>query len=1262
MITERRTQERISSEQAATLYLESGESYACVIADFCGQGMYITYTANALGLSEDNRVIRVSFVDELGKEFFVNAEPRHVTSQAAGLRFLNSYPHVVENLTKRFANRETPDISAVHRLVIERCLQQSDIAITAALEGVLPEIVQSFQQSAIKASTDQDANARMSIAERVEKHSSSIISKARNDILSFDSLALEFSQHEENESNLSIIEKVEFEDWLIARVLITRLESHFRTDLLLLKMRTDAMNYNSPIASSSPLGPERAVYAFRSAIHHFVNDPTLEKLAFKLYEKALHGVLDELYQKLNSTLEAEGILADKSLSSLAKEKVVSPDLPESKDSEPSVEDEALNDSAQTTASNASVNAKPASETSGPIVDSVSESNSSQQSPSSSQANRPFGYRQQSLNHAGVDQGNISASNITGKSSPVEPGVDQEQIKEAQSFSIFRNILSSFSSKKTAQIDDSVSAFSSNELNEGLAQKQIPTRSLDSDGEALSLLSRVLQSLNTGEDEEKALSHEQQGQVDVIDRFFGSLQNNPRISSEGKQHLFRLEIPVLRQLLENDTFFEDQNSPLRDVLNRIAKLGAQGNRLGRVGHQKISALLERISTELNENPGVIDEVKTELDALMVKQHSQYLKNVERVATAADNAHRLEDIRAELEQRIVYLLDGDVPVAVEEMLNSGWLDFLQLEAVKHGIDSDQVKNGFQALNALIQFGRKPESGFEAKKYVPFIQQGLMQISGGQDVAKSVRESLKNLVLDAQHNQHKMIPGQTLPLVSDIKKADRENTNKEKSERLVPWIKRAKSIPLNAWMRFDKDGESTQFIRLVWIAKGYSKFVFVNHQGLKVIELGLLKLSEYLKLQSITPDPNYDQSLVKQGLDDMVKDVYERLALGASTDQLTGLQTEDEFRGNVRRRMQSGERTSPCAMMLIRCLLGELPESLENKAVEAIGEVLRNFEADQASVARLNRYDFAIFISGKTLNEQIAQAKEIAGRTAQIGVEFDTPFVVLSSEVRGYLGFHNERSLLSSAEQSLRKIDRKVSGDVQVELSQTESASSRFAIDDLSYFQVMAQPVKNLSNNPISDHLALSCIESDADSNYLAVNKDEGVSINSWWLNYIDARLNQNDIGVGRIPIHSSAFFDENFSQSLQKVLMKGHIAADDLWFEIYDLDSVSNPYLVADLMMDLQNLGVKFSLAGYGTKQCSPDLVELLPIDSVTMAANTLQSSQELEETERSLIELAQHFGKLVIVSNVDSAIAMQKAKIQGADFAQGERVGPAKEYS
>ncbi|WP_197473808.1 DUF1631 family protein, partial [Oleiphilus sp. HI0066] len=108
------------------------------------------------------------------------------------------------------------------------------------------------------------------------------------------------------------------------------------------------------------------------------------------------------------------------------------------------------------------------------------------------------------------------------------------------------------------IDYSVSAFSSNELNEGLAQKQIPTRSLDSDGEALSLLSRVLQSLNTGEDEEKALSHEQQGQVDVIDRFFGSLQNNPRISSEGKQHLFRLEIPVLRQLLENDTFFEDQN--------------------------------------------------------------------------------------------------------------------------------------------------------------------------------------------------------------------------------------------------------------------------------------------------------------------------------------------------------------------------------------------------------------------------------------------------------------------------------------------------------------------------------------------------------------------------------------------------------------------------------------------------------------------------------------------------------------------------------
>ena len=47
----------------------------------------------------------------------------------------------------------------------------------------------------------------------------------------------------------------------------------------------------------------------------------------------------------------------------------------------------------------------------------------------------------------------------------------------------------------------------------------------------------------------------------------------------------------------------------------------------------------------------------------------------------------------------------------------------------------------------------------------------------------------------------------------------------------------------------------------------------------------------------------------------------------------------------------------------------------------------------------------------------------------------------------------------------------------------------------------------------------------------------------------------------------------------------------------------------------------------------------------------------DKEDESLIDIAHHFGKEVLVTDIDSAIGLQRAERQGADFAQGERVAP-----
>ncbi|WP_156494980.1 DUF1631 family protein, partial [Oleiphilus sp. HI0128] len=112
------------------------------------------------------------------------------------------------------------------------------------------------------------------------------------------------------------------------------------------------------------------------------------------------------------------------------------------------------------------------------------------------------------------------------------------------------------------------------------------------------------------------------------------------------------------------------------------------------------------------------------------------------------------------------------------------------------------------------------------------------------------------------------QDLPETED----DLVQRNLTKSQELKTWILKAKSIETGTWLQLEREGKEPQYMRLVWIAKGYSKFVCVNHQGMKVIELGLLKFATYLRDRRISLDFDYELPMVNQSLDNMVAEVYD------------------------------------------------------------------------------------------------------------------------------------------------------------------------------------------------------------------------------------------------------------------------------------------------------------------------------------------------------------------------------------------------------
>ena len=128
-----------------------------------------------------------------------------------------------------------------------------------------------------------------------------------------------------------------------------------------------------------------------------------------------------------------------------------------------------------------------------------------------------------------------------------------------------------------------------------------------------LRERVVEKIRESGD--NRLDDEQQGTLDVVDRFFRSVVESPKLSDYAQQRMRQLEVPVLKVVMRDPGVFDDQESPVRGVMNRLAQLGVKGGRLNPVVQRRVDELVHRITTDFEQDTGVFEHTVQELDTLI-----------------------------------------------------------------------------------------------------------------------------------------------------------------------------------------------------------------------------------------------------------------------------------------------------------------------------------------------------------------------------------------------------------------------------------------------------------------------------------------------------------------------------------------------------------------------------------------------------------------------------------------------------------------------
>ncbi|MDO6441420.1 DUF1631 family protein [Marinobacter sp. 2_MG-2023] len=1253
---ERRSSPRKPIKLAAQIDLGRGESWPCQISDFCPEGLFVRYSG------ETSRKLDRAFASATPSELIVRfrdldgrrRHELHVSvvrriDGAMGVNFTRTNPEAVAAMLKQCGGSHDQERASL-RAPSERVqfvLHQSARAVIQHIEPLMDtcfvQMAAALKDAAHKAKNDQQANEMMDFSGQIQARQRVIWHQIARALES----PLKPAPKGFPGSELSMVDKGEFEDWLTIRVMVTKADTLYRKDLLQLKLRLDKLGIANATGHHNPLGPSLVCESFHSGLSQLKASREVEKICLKAFEQSVLLHLGPLYKELNDILVRHGVLPELDLSKYLSEQAVG-----------------------------SAQSKTTPDTSEP------EPNQEETEPKASQPHTSAAAATQSQNNPAACAADPSPNRDTGS---VKTRLGSEFRGYAQAaqtaFATVRNLLGTLAASRATRGETEPAPFpvnaqpmTSGELQRELQQLQ--AEPVASASNVIPLRERVVEKvLESGE---KKLDDEQQGTLDVVDRFFNSVTESPKLSEYAQERMRQLEVPVLKVVMRDPAFFDDRNSPVRGVMNRLAQIGVKGGRLNPVVQRRVDELIQRITTEFEQDTGVFEQTVQELDGLIDRQNLVYRRNVERVTAAAEGAQKVAESKTAVVDVLNRKLAGrKIPKAVLSLLDGGWRDLLSLTWIRQGPDSQAWQDYLSVVDSLLAFADDNESTVNLPELLRVIQDGLASISSNHMPSSQIRDELKQFLVRSPDKPPEMVEVPPTPAAKDIK----QSLSEREQRSLQRWINRAQKLRTGDWLRDQEKPDEPQYIRLVWVARGFSRFVFVNHQGMRVVELELEALARHMRKGIIVPDGQYERPLVDESIDRMVRKVYDQLSWASTHDELTGLLGRREFERMLDQQLARREDERSLLRLDLRkfrLLNDTAGYQAGDDALKSVADLLRKLVGDGMPLARLAGNEFGMLVPSENADDaarNLIAAVEAAkfiydGRdyrlSASIGIVPELPGLVSAER-----WLRASEEALSAARQKGHGKVAEYSLGADDQARQEQIAAKVASLGDLDEERMLLRCQKIIPlhsrTNMAAQYEVLISMYDDAgvlitgrDFVRMAERYDRMQAVDRWVVGHMLDWLrvqapDPRHFGGVCINLSGYSLNDQSLLEYIYEKLSEKDAPIERLWFEITEASAINDVEAVADFIIEMKELGCRFCLGNFGSGPSSFEFMRALPVDLIKID-NAFIGQLNTSETDRamvqSMVDMAHYMDREVIASQVESRDVLDTLRQLGVDYAQG----------
>jgi hypothetical protein len=401
--------------------------------------------------------------------------------------------------------------------------------------------------------------------------------------------------------------------------------------------------------------------------------------------------------------------------------------------------------------------------------------------------------------------------------------------------------------------------------------------------------------NSGVDE--SIGQSDQDMIQLVSMLFDVVLNDRNLADAMKVLIGRLQIPMIRIALLDESFFTRKSHPARKLLNEIATSTIGWSETVDLSddplYKKIDQVVDRIVNEFDDDASLIDTLLQEFMEFVGADRRRAERVETRTREAERGRARKEHARFLVQEAInQYAVGKQLPGFIVSFLRNAWSNWMFLVLLKEGKESEEWNEVQGTVETLVWsvlpnqesareelFQRLPgllaslKTGLKEISFNPaemdeffsrleevHLQFGRTGISDQKLVKPSAAMSAKKelpsrdkvdvssmvveeisateaeievLVADSVQVKEPPVESVESSREADQTPAPVELKNGPESEIANSYLKKVDALEIGNWVNFSRE-ESTAFrCKLVAILQPAGQFIFVNRNGVKVEE---------------------------------------------------------------------------------------------------------------------------------------------------------------------------------------------------------------------------------------------------------------------------------------------------------------------------------------------------------------------------------------------------------------------------------------------